>query len=337
MAKDVSQKLKMTRILDMLRMDSGKDAPLTTDVLCARLQNEFQIVCDRRTLSTDIQYMCEHGFDIKDCRIGHKKAYYIESSEEKLSVSDMKIILEAIQTSVFIPEDKSEQLTEKLINIAGGEGAGLLKKSKVCFNVTKHTSDDTIKKIDTISSAITNRNCINFYYFDYNERGERIFRYDKELYHAEPLAMIYINDRYYLIAFSRKHNETRTYRIDRMDDVVVSDRLAEHTEADIPVDDYRKQVFMMYGGEPIDVILSFDKSMINVIYDKFGIGTPMMKKDENTYISSVVVQESPMFYGWLVSLGGKMKIMSPEALDKRYKEWIRKAIGEEGEKNHENN
>ena len=58
--------------------------------------NEFQIVCDRRTLSTDIQYMCEHGFDIKDCRIGHKKAYYIESQDEKLSVSDMKIIPEAL-------------------------------------------------------------------------------------------------------------------------------------------------------------------------------------------------------------------------------------------------
>lgn len=86
----------------------------------------------------------------------------------------------------------------------------------------------------------------------------------------------------------------------------------------------------MYGGEPIDVILSFDKSMINVIYDKFGIGTPMMKKDENTFFSSVV-QESQMFYGWLVSLGGKMKIVSPEALDQRYKEWIRKSIGEEGE------
>lgn len=49
MAKDSSQKLKMTRILDMLRIDSSKEEPLTTDVLCSRLMNEFQIVCDRRT------------------------------------------------------------------------------------------------------------------------------------------------------------------------------------------------------------------------------------------------------------------------------------------------
>jgi len=48
MAKDTSQKLKMTRILDMLRMDSSKEEPLTTDILCSRLMNEFQIVCDRR-------------------------------------------------------------------------------------------------------------------------------------------------------------------------------------------------------------------------------------------------------------------------------------------------
>lgn len=333
MAKDTSQKLKMTRILDMLRMDSSKEEPLTTDILCSRLMNEFQIVCDRRTLSTDIQYMCEHGFDIKDCRVGHKKAYYIESQDEKLSVSDMKIILEAIQASSFIPEDKSGQLTDKLIRIAGGEGAGLLKKSKVCFNVTKHTSDDTIKNIDTISTAISGGKCITFYYFDYNERSEKVYRYDKELYTAEPLAMIYINDRYYLIAYSLNRQEIRTYRIDRMDEVLLTDQAAEHTEADIPVDDYKKQVFMMYGGEPIDVILSFDKSMINVIFDKFGIGTPMMKKDENTFFSSVVVQESQMFYGWLVSLGGKMKIVSPEALDQRYREWIRKSIGEENDEN----
>ncbi len=318
----------------MLRMDSSKEAPLTTEEMCSRLTNDFNVVCDRRTLSVDIQQLCEHGFPVKDCRIGHKKAYYFDLDEEKLSVTEMKIILEAIQSSSFIPEDRSDQLTEKLIRIAGGSGSGMLKKSKVCFNVTKHSSDDTIKNIDTVSTAISGGKCVTFCYFDYNERSEKVYRYDKELYRAEPLAMLYINDRYYLIAYSLNRQEIRTYRIDRMDEVILTDQAAEHTEADIPVDDYKKQVFYMYGGEPIDVILSFDKSMINVIYDKFGIGTPMMKKDENTFFSSVVVQESQMFYGWLVSLGGKMKIVSPEALDQRYKEWIRKAIGEE---NHENN
>lgn len=49
------------------------------------------------------------------------------------------------------------------------------EKSKVCFNVTKHTSDDIINNFDTINSAITIGKCVSFYYFDYDERSKRVY------------------------------------------------------------------------------------------------------------------------------------------------------------------
>lgn len=65
MAKDYSQRLKLTRILDILRTDSSEEAPLSTNTFCTRLKNEFGIVCDRRTLSADIDYLREHGYKEK--------------------------------------------------------------------------------------------------------------------------------------------------------------------------------------------------------------------------------------------------------------------------------
>lgn len=324
MAKDYSQRLKMTRILDMLRTDSCEEAPLTTNTLCDRLKNEFCIVCDRRTLSDDINYMREHGYEIFDKRVGHRKAYYMNALEDKLSVSDMKVILESVQASPFITEEKSDELISKLIVIAGGPGSSLLRKPNVYFDIKKHISNNIIDSIYTIDQAIQGRKRIGFYYFNYDENGHHIYHRDKEQYMVDPLSIIYTGDHYYLRGYYHKDKTIRNYRIDRMDDVVIIHKIAQKTNPDTDAAEYATQAFSMFGGEPVKVTLEFSHSMINVIYDKFGYGTNIMKENsgEDIYITRVIIRESHMFYSWLMSLNGKMKIVAPESLKTNYRNWI---------------
>ena len=328
MPKDYSQRLKLTRILDMLRTDSSEESPLSTNTLCSRLINEFGIVCDRRTLSTDIDYLREHGYEILDRRTGHQKAYYMISSEDKLSVSDMKILMESIQASSFITEEKSDELINKLISIAGGPGTNLLRKPKVYFDVKKHINEDIIDYIYTIDQAMETRKRIGFHYFEYGINGERIYHNDKTLYVADPLAVIYTIDHYYLRAYSHKNKAERNYRIDRMEDVKIIDRIAEHTSNTKDTADFASQIFFMYGGNEVKATLECNKSLINVIYDKFGYDTCITKdnSEEDSYITRVKILESPMFYSWLIALNGKMKIIAPESLKQNYENWIRESL-----------
>ena len=67
----------------------------------------------------------------------------------------------------------------------------------------------------------------------------------------------------------------------------------------------------MYGGELVDVLIQFDKTLIGPVLDKFGEDTPMMPVNDTTCAATVHVQVSPPFFGWVFQFGNKMKIISP--------------------------
>lgn len=84
------------------------------------------------------------------------------------------------------------------------------------------------------------------------------------------------------------------------------------------VAEYTEQVFTMFGGKQENVTLKFDRSLIGVVYDKFGEDTKMIPSGENECIANVKVQISPTFWGWLFQFGNQMKITSPKELNEEY-------------------
>ena len=84
------------------------------------------------------------------------------------------------------------------------------------------------------------------------------------------------------------------------------------------LDCYTEQVFKMYGGQPVDVVLEFDAKLIGVVYDKFGEDTKMIRSGDKC-IATVKVQISPTFWGWIFQFGGQMRILSPDNVIADYK------------------
>ena len=78
----------------------------------------------------------------------------------------------------------------------------------------------------------------------------------------------------------------------------------------------------MFGGQLEDVALEFDRSLIGVIYDKFGETVKMIPSGESKCIATVKVRISPTFWGWLFQFERKMRILSPESMSETYKKQI---------------
>ena len=92
------------------------------------------------------------------------------------------------------------------------------------------------------------------------------------------------------------------------------------------VAEFTEQSFKMYGGELEDVVLQFDRSLVDPVFDKFGEDTPMMKVNDTTCAATVHVQISPTFFGWLAQFGDKMRVISPAAVIKEYSNHIQMII-----------
>ena len=319
-------KIKLLKLYEILRQETDVDHPLTTAQLLERLA-DCGIPCDRRTLSKDIHTLNDNGFEVMPGKkTDNYKTYYV--GDRSFSLAELKILIDAVQAAAFIPDKMTKDLIDKISSMGGSHEADLLKTNLVCFNTRKHNNTKIYYNVEELEKAIHDRKKVSFFYFDLDENGEKKYRKNKTRYVAEPSALIYNDDNYYLMCWSPQHEEIRNYRVDRMETVqtekeAVSDKaIIQSTE----VADYTEQAFKMYTGEECAATLQFENSLIGVVYDKFGEDTKMNRIDENTCSAEVTVQISPTFWGWLLQFPGRMHIVSPNVLLEKYQNWLRTAI-----------
>ena len=325
------QKIKLLKLYEFLRRETDENHPISRTELCKRL-NEMGISSNVRTLSLDIEVLTENGFEIMSF-LDKERFYYIP--EHELSIPEIKIIIDALQAASFVTEKKTAELVEKVAALGGSHSAELLKENMVCFNTRKHTNEAILYIVDSIEDAIVRRKMIAYNYFHLNEKAERVYvttsTGDKKRYYVEPVALIFNEDNYYLMAYSSKHAEsTAGYRIDRMDHIEVVEESVMSDEAIAKIDGvaaFTEQAFKMFSGELEDVVIQFNKELIGPVFDKFGEDTPMMSVNDTTCAATVHVQVSPTFFGWLAQFENKMRIISPDTVIEQYRKHIEKIIG----------
>lgn len=310
MEKPNLQKMKLLCLMEMLNQDSDEQNPLTTKQICARLQ-EKGISCDRRTLAKDIQVLNEQGYEVMSRMCGHGKGYYVD--DRSFSVPELKILIDAVQAASFITPDKSAQMIEKIAALGGSHRAEILKSNMVCFNTRKHSNEAIYYNIDALETALLQGTRASFCYFDLDENRRRVYRKEKQRYVVEPVALVFVEDNYYLMCYTPKYHAITNYRVDRMDSVQAEENPVS-PEALVPrenIGTYTEQMFKMFGGEPRKVTLQFDRVLIGSVYDKFGEDIRMTKVDDHTCQAELTVRISPTFWGWLFQFGDKMQMIQP--------------------------
>lgn len=318
------QRLKLLKIWEILKQETDENHTMSTPELLSRLE-EIGIVCDRRTLYSDINALNENGYKIQ-CVRSSCNEYYVEKRE--FSMAEIQILMDAVQAASFITEEKTEQLVDKIAELAGSRRAEAIKRNIVAFNTTKSVNEGIFDTVSIITDCIEKYRKVEFKYFDYSVSGKRVYRKDDKVYKVNPVATIFSNDKYYLLCYDDKHGNLAHYRIDRMDNVRQS---AEETtpsdRAEISnIQKHKRQLFGMYNGEECEVTFEADMSLTDAVYDKFGFDTKLTACSNNKFRFSAVVQLSPVFFGWCCSFGDMLKVISPKNVMQEIKRHI-SAVG----------
>ena len=310
MPKSDNQKLKIFYILDYLERNSGPDHPVRASELISMLENKHNILCERKTVYSDIAALQDYGVDIVSLP-GKNGGYYIASRNFELP--ELKLLIDAVQSSRFLTEKKSRELIEKLCNQCNEHDARLMRRDVVVSGRVKSMNETIYYNVDAIQDAIGQNKQIAFRYFDWGMDGKR--KYREKDYQASPYGLCQDNENCYLLAFSDRHGIT-SYRVDRMSDI--------HTLADnrIPCPEltgkaltaHANRLFQMYSGDATDVKLRFHKSLVNVVIDRFGRDILLIPDGDEHFVFTVNVAVSPMFLSWVIGFGSKAKILFPQSV-----------------------
>lgn len=308
MPKSDNQKLKIFYILDYLEKNSNQGHPIRATELAAMLENLHGIRCERKTVYSDIAALQDYGVDIVSLP-GKNGGYYIASRNFELP--ELKLLIDAVQSSRYLTEKKSRELIEKLCNQCNEHDAKLMRRNVVVSGRVKSMNETIYYNVDAIQEAIAQNRQITFRYFDWDISGKRRYR-DRE-YAASPYGLCQDNENCYLLAYSQRHGIT-SYRVDRMTDIILLDdkRIPCPELTGKALNEHASRLFQMYAGDAVNVKLRFHRDLVNVVIDRFGKDTMLIPDDDGEHFNFVVnVAVSPMFLSWVIGFGSKAKIVHP--------------------------
>lgn len=311
MPKSDNQKLKIFYILDYLQKNSHQDHPVRASELIAMLDRQHNIMCDRKTVYSDIAALQAYGVDIISLP-GKNGGYYVATRNFELP--ELKLLIDAVQSSRYLTEKKSRELIEKLCSQCNEHDAKLMRRDVLVSGRVKSMNETIYYNVDSIQEAISQNRQIRFHYFDWGIDGKRHYR-DKD-YEASPYGLCQDNENCYLLALSPRHGVT-SYRVDRMSSIQLCDsaRVPCPELTGKALSEYAGKRFEMFAGDMVAVKMRFHKDLVNVVMDRFDRNTIMLIPDGTEhFVFTANVAVSPMFLSWIIGFGTKAKILYPQSV-----------------------
>ena len=167
-------------------------------------------------------------------------------------------------------------------------------------------------------------------YLDWNLQKELVPRPGGDKC-VSPWALIWRDENYYLAAYDSEAKVIKHYRVDKMGqvEVTVSPREGVKQFSQIDVTSYTNQTFGMFAGEESVVTMEFPKRLIGVVLDRFGREVDIRPMSDTIFRVRAKVAVSGQFFGWLAGIGPDARIAAPEAVQKRYVQWLSDILREQ--------
>lgn len=341
-----NQRMKHYLVLQYLMHNTDENTVATSKEIVDCLVNDYGISAERRSIYKDIEeinivmYMLENeiGFDeareeLLDDEEGELKSIVYDKNRKgfylkrKYQFDDIRLLVECINSSRFLAENQTSLLRDIVYELVSDNQKEQLEHDVLLTDRIRTSNKSVLDNISTINEAMCKEKQgkkhipekISFQYlkYDIDNLEKQTTRRKGELYVVSPYRLIINDGYYYLLAFDDKSKEPRTFRVDRMKNVVSTGEVREGADEVEKVDP--KTLFGMFSGNIRQITLRCINKLLDTMVDRFGTKDAVYKKyDDNHFTVSAQMAVSKQFYGWLCGFGKEVKIVSPVDIEEEY-------------------
>lgn len=299
---------------------TDEEHPLTTAQIMKILNDEYGITAHRTTIPKDIAALQKFGVDIVVVHSTQSKFFV---AGRKFELPELKLMIDAVESSRFITSKKSEALIEKIHTLTSQGLIGKLKRNNYVVDRIKPDNEQIYYIVDAINDAINEGKQISFQYYDYSGLKKKVLKNKGEVYKLSPYKLLWSGDYYYVIGYSEKKCKVINFRVDRIATIptVLAKDVIPMPE-DFDIENFTKEVFFMFSGQKVEVDLRCDNSLMKTMIDRFGEDVTTLAYDMTSFRLITEVSASPTFFGWVFGFGGKVQILGPESVKEQYKQMI---------------
>lgn len=327
MPKGTNNKFKLYRLAQIMLEKTDDEHYITMPEILSALK-EYDITADRKTIYADLKDLEQFGIEIEGEPVGNKYHYHVISRSFELP--ELKLLVDAIQSSKFITARKTNSLIKKLETLVSKYDAAKLQRQVYVSGRIKTMNESIYYTVDAIHNAISENKKIQFQYYQWNVKKEMELRHGGAYYHISPWGLSWDDENYYMIGYDSEANLIKHFRVDKMLHIQMMDEKREGKEHFKKLDmaDYAKKSFGMFGGKEQNVKLKVANYLVGVMIDRFGKDIMMIPADDQHFTMHVDVHVSGQFFGWIMSLGEGVKIIGPDEVVDQMRQEIRRLNGQ---------
>ncbi|MCM1307602.1 MAG: WYL domain-containing protein [Butyrivibrio sp.] len=323
MSKSPDQKLKILYLIKLFYEETDEQHPVTMAEIIAYLASKG-IGAERKSIYSDLEALDLMGYEIINRREA-PSGYYLASRDFELA--ELKLLVDAVQSSKFITEKKSMLLIKKIEKLTSRHEGQKLQVQVYVANRVKTDNEAILYNIDYIHEAIAGSRKIEFKYGEWSVERKLVPRGGGAVYTVDPVMLIWDDENYYLVAYDKKSEIIKHFRVDKMLSVKVS---AEKRGMNVIMSNfdpavYAREHFGMFSGEEKTVVVRFPVSLVGVVIDRFGKNVslkPLAGGDGEFFTARLKVKVSDRFFAWIAGLRGRAVIEGPEEVRDAYSDFI---------------
>lgn len=319
-----NKKMLNMLILEILETYSDEEHQLTQKEIINILQRDYGMECDRRSVSNNIKYLHNLGFDVNE-----NPPYYLASRE--FDEAELRMLIDSVLFSKNLSGNMAKQLIKKLETLGNKYFKSKVSHVAATSSLVRTENKQVLYTVNAINDAIDQKKKISFRYNRY-ETDMKLHDRGKD-YVMNPYQMVAANGRYYLLGNIDKYDNVTYYRIDRMSDVTVLDdkvkpmSQVKDLENGLDLPKHMAEHIYMFHGESVAVKLRCKTDMMDNLIDWFGKDIRVLKAGDDEISVRVVCNYDAMFC-WALQYGPYVEVTEP----KRLREDLAKAINKMAEK-----
>lgn len=326
MSRGTNQKFKFTYLMKIMLEKTDDEHSLTMPQIMEELE-KYDVTAERKSIYTDFQDMTEKfGVEIIKEQIGRETYYHVGAREFELA--EVKLLIDAIQSSKFITQTKSRELITKIKSFVSEHQAKQLQRQVYINDRVKTMNESVYYNVDDIHTAINQNKKIRFKYFKWDINKKLVPRHNGDWFIVSPWALTWDDENYYMVAFDDLDSKIKHYRVDKMMHISIDEekRSGKEVFRNFDMAENSKATFGMYQGQKAKVKIQFANYMCGVFIDRFGKDISFRPIDDEHSELHVDVNVSPQFFGWIFSLGKDVKVTGPSEVVEQMKVFAREFL-----------
>ncbi len=325
------RKEKVIRVLQILQT-TDKMTPVNSTHIVDKLENEYVIgKTERQSIYRDIKTLQYCGYPIVQAK-DKKKGWYMD--KHAFDDWEIKVMMDAVQQARCVSVAEANKIREKLLGLTSKRGRSRFSHMMMPLSCNAEVDTKLGEYIEIMLEAMFMHKKIQFQYTEINDNMEKVLRREGKVYTLNLYTIYWSDNNYYLIGSHDNHEGLTNYRLDRVENLIMSEEdLIEAKEKigknpELYIQEYIEKSVNHFSGESIRIEVEYEPNQVTnaILYDFAGSSVKVRKQANGKCRAVFSKMNSVTLTGWFMQYANMFKVISPAKLRNELQVQLKEAV-----------